>query len=178
MLHCLILRQGLRLGKFTRLLRVLRVAKLLRILKIMKLSPMLKKITAISGQNFLRFVSVVGSALLLLHLMACSFFMAANLYHQDVLAQIGPITDDNMKEKLEQAWESTWVGMAGLANESSVNRCGAAILGYRTSGFWVSCFYSRQGSVPECMYASGHLPMGRPFSPSWCCNVRCWYPVP
>ena len=116
--------QGLRLGKFTRLLRVLRVVKLLRILKVFKLSPVLKRLTAVSGENLLKIVSIAGSALLLLHLMACAFYMAAKLKHEDMMViyvQENPDMSESSQNQL--AWDATWIGSSGLSGETEVNKC-------------------------------------------------------
>ena len=107
---------------------MLRIVKLLRLLKILKLPGVMKRLSSVSGENTVKMTALIGAAFLLLHLMACGFYYAAHMKHEDVIMpymitgewnNFTPAMQDEIKEA---AWNKTWVGYANLGNEPKTTR--------------------------------------------------------
>mmetsp|Transcript_38000 Transcript_38000/g.107336 ORF Transcript_38000/g.107336 Transcript_38000/m.107336 type:complete len:631 (-) Transcript_38000:186-2078(-) len=129
--------KGLRFARLTRIMRVVRVIKLLRILKIFKMTVLAKHLQQITGSATPRMFGVVGGSFLLLHLMACSYFYAAQLHQEEQVLvlriQYGDtwqdLTDTQRRDLETRAWEHTWVGYGGLEDHNGIAR-------YITSLYW------------------------------------------
>ena len=76
----------------------------------------------------MKMTTLIGAAFLLLHLMACGFYYAAHMKHEDVLMSYQAtgewknFTLDMQDEIQEASWRNTWVGYANLASEPKSTR--------------------------------------------------------
>eukprot|EP00191_Tetraselmis_sp_GSL018_P005589 CAMPEP_0177605304 /NCGR_PEP_ID=MMETSP0419_2-20121207/16627_1 /TAXON_ID=582737 /ORGANISM="Tetraselmis sp., Strain GSL018" /LENGTH=989 /DNA_ID=CAMNT_0019099439 /DNA_START=131 /DNA_END=3101 /DNA_ORIENTATION=+ len=131
------LAKGLRLAKVTKILRVLRVIKLLRILKV---PALLRQIERSTGRGTVRILTVLGGAMLILHLVACAFFYVAQSSMEDkfegrlyddglTLNDFAGLEEHKKAEIMHEAWANTWVGEMGLDSSDNASR-------YITALYW------------------------------------------
>ncbi|CAD7696757.1 unnamed protein product, partial [Ostreobium quekettii] len=87
--------------RVVKLVKILRLLKIVKMLRLFKIPTLLRHLESVFGRGFLRLTSLMSAAILVTHLVACSFHYAAYLAGDDT---------------------PTWLTLAGLQDASNYDR--------------------------------------------------------